>query len=336
LPNLRFPVFRSLIQAERLLDDLERVRSIKTEVEDFDCDGHDEVIVESPVMDFCFKPVLGGSLVELDYKQGEVNLLDIVSRREEASHQKLLNAIRSHEAGSGWDELMAKEKNLDEYLHFDWYRHASFVDHFFADGTDLKGLVHCDYGELGDFVNQPYRSTVRGSLEQVEIDFERSGALWQGEQKHRMRVKKTFRYAVKSDAFSMHYSIENLESSPIDVHFGVELVLGGMAGDAPDRYYTIAGKPLPGGRLRSEGKHESVRQFGAVDEWMNVEVGFLLDRQAGLWRFPIQTVSLSEAGFERLYQGSVMIPHWHFRLGPAGRGKASSWSVVLTQTVRGR
>jgi len=178
LPNLRFPVFRSLMQAERLLDDLERVRSIKTEVEDFDCDGHDEVIVESPVMDFCFKSVLGGSRVELDFKQGEVNLLDILSRREEASHQMLLKAIRSHEAGSDWDELMAKEKNLDERLHFDWYRHASFVDHFFTDGTDLKALVRCDYGELGDFVNQPYRSTVRGNLEHVEIDFERSGAVW--------------------------------------------------------------------------------------------------------------------------------------------------------------
>jgi 4-alpha-glucanotransferase len=78
----------------------------------------------------------------------------------------------------------------------------------------------------------------------------------------------------------------------------------------------------------------SVREFGAVDEWMNVEVSFVLGRPAGLWRFPIETVSLSEAGFERLYQGSVMIPHWRFTLAPDGSDAASSWSVVLKQTVR--
>ncbi len=336
LPNLRFPLFRNLLRAERLLDDLERVRSIKTAVEDFDCDGHDEVVVESPVMDFCFKPVLGGSLVELDYKPGSVNLLDILSRREEASHQRLLRAIRSHESGSGWDELMAKEKNLHEYLHFDWYRHASFVDHFFAGGTGMKGLLHCDYGELGDFVNQPYRSTVDGTPEHVIVEFERSGALWIAGLKHKLRVRKTFRYTVASNAFTVDYCVENLESSPIDIHFGVELALGGMAGDAPDRYYTIDGKPLRGGRLRSEGEHASVGAFGATDEWMNVDVEFTLGLPAGLWRFPIETVSLSEAGFERLYQGSVMIPHWRFRLAPAGSTGASSWSVPIIQTVRQR
>jgi 4-alpha-glucanotransferase len=334
LPNLRFPVFRDLIKAESLLDEIDKMKTIKTEMQDFDCDGHNEVIVESPIMDFCFKPVLGGSLVELDYKPGSVNLLDVLSRREEASHRKLLRAIRSHEAGSGWDELIAKEKNLDEYLHFDWYRHASFADHFFAEGTNLKGLLHCDYGELGDFVNQPYRSTVAGDAEHVVVEFERSGALWMDGQKHRVRVKKTFRYTVLSDAFTVDYSVENLENSPIDLHFGVELALGGMAGDAPDRYYTIDGLPMEGARLRSAAEHGAVLEFGAVDGWMNVEVGFKLGRPAGLWRFPIETVSLSEAGFERLYQGSVMIPHWRFMLAPSGSKGAGSWSVSITQTVR--
>jgi len=35
-----------------------------------------------------------------------------------------------------------------------------------------------------------------------------------------------------------------------------------------------------------------------------------------VWRFPIETVSMSEAGFERVYQNSVVVPLWEVDLAP--------------------
>ena len=40
---------------------------------------------------------------------------------------------------------------------------------------------------------------------------------------------------------------------------------------------------------------------------------------ATLWRFPVETVSQSEAGFERVYQGSAIVPLWRITLKPGGK-----------------
>jgi len=40
------------------------------------------------------------------------------------------------------------------------------------------------------------------------------------------------------------------------------------------------------------------------------------NRNSNLWRFPIETVSLSESGFERIFQGSCMLLYWPLDLEP--------------------
>ncbi|HEY4611725.1 MAG TPA: alpha-amylase/4-alpha-glucanotransferase domain-containing protein, partial [Bacteroidota bacterium] len=89
LPMLRYPIYKNLIDAEREMDTLERRTSIRVETTDFDNDGHDEIIVETPALNCYIKPDLGGSVFELDFKTISLNLLDIVSRREEGYHKKL-------------------------------------------------------------------------------------------------------------------------------------------------------------------------------------------------------------------------------------------------------
>ncbi|MBM2844735.1 MAG: hypothetical protein HW407_47, partial [Bacteroidetes bacterium] len=67
-------------------------------------------------------------------------------------------------------------------------------------------------------------------------------------------------------------------------------------------------------RLRSAGEEVDVKNCTLVDEWLGIETSFMFREPAVLWRHPLETVSLSEAGFERLYQASVVTPHWKFRL----------------------
>ena len=52
-------------------------------------------------------------------------------------------------------------------------------------------------------------------------------------------------------------------------------------------------------------------------------------RPATLWRFPLETVSLSEGGFERIYQGSLLLLQWRFRLP----GKSEEFRVRCTQST---
>jgi len=314
LPNLRFPVYRNLLQAEARLDHFEKLPLIRVEEVDFDCDGAKEVLVETDEMNLYFKPSIGGTLIELDYKPITFNLLDILSRREEGYHRRLMAHTEFGSNANVHDGVLAKEPGLEQHLHFDWYRHASLVDHFFGQETTPESFAQCKYLELGDFVNQAYTSRTRKSGDHVEVTLERDGALWIGAMPHRVTIRKAVRYSPGSSEFSVDYTIINGEAAPIDVWFGVEFCVGLMAGDTHDRYYKIEGRTLKDKRLRSAGEEVDVKNCTLVDEWLGIETSFMFREPAVLWRHPLETVSLSEAGFERLYQASVVTPHWKFRL----------------------
>ena len=50
-----------------------------------------------------------------------------------------------------------------------------------------------------------------------------------------------------------------------------------------------------------------------VGESMGVDVSISVDPPAELWRLPIETVSQSERGFERAYQGTSLVFSWPCR-----------------------
>ncbi len=313
LPNLRLPVYRSLLDAEGQLDKLQARSSIRVEELDFDCDGFPEIVVESPTLDFCIAPRFGGSLLELDVKPANVNLIDIVSRREEGYHRRLReDALNTLLHGS--EPVEVKEKGLERHLHFDWYRHGSLIDHILGEGTSLQSFAACNYPELGDFVNQPYAAEVISNGSAIAVKLAREGGIWKDGRRHAIAVRKELLFALGGNEFTVEYQIANLEKQPVDIWFGVEYAVGSMAGDAPDRYYDIEGKTLHDRRLRSAGEEGNVRTFRLVDEWLRLQTVFAVDTPATLWRFPLETVSLSEGGFERIYQGSILLLHWRYRL----------------------
>ena len=107
---------------------------------------------------------------------------------------------------------------------------------------------------------------------------------------------------------------------------GIEIILNFLAPDEPDRYFefgggrhllrwaaAIPGPELPQGRLR------------VVDEWQNVAATLAAPGASQVWVAPIETVSESEEGFERVYQGSQILAVWpvNFSAGALWRGSVS-------------
>jgi alpha-amylase len=110
-------------------------------------------------------------------------------------------------------------------------------------------------------------------------------------------------------------------------HFAVEFNFAGLAAGADDRYYyNGAGQQL--GRLESVLDLESAERIGVVDEWLGLDAALDLSQPAGVWTFPIQTVSTSEGGFELVHQSSVVAPHWHLTADEAG-----TWRVRIQLSV---
>ncbi|HEX9614092.1 MAG TPA: alpha-amylase/4-alpha-glucanotransferase domain-containing protein, partial [Bacteroidota bacterium] len=271
LPVLRYPVYHNLISAEADMDRIRKKKTASVDVCDFDCDGKHEVLVETPMLDCYVKPDEGGKVFELDFKPISLNLLDIVSRREEGYHRKLLqNSQKKNGDGqvtSIHDIVSMKEEGLEKHLHYDWYRRGSLIDHFLGSGTTLEALWQCQYPEEGDFVNQPYVAHV-GRSGGASVQLVRNGAIWRDGKPHKLRVQKTLHIDAGNAQIQTKYKIHNSEQTPVSLWFGVEFNVGLQAGDAADRYYYIPGRALDDARLRSKGEITDAAVVGLRDEWL--------------------------------------------------------------------
>jgi len=333
LTSLRSTAYRNLISAENELDKVERKKIIKYEFTDFDKDGKEELIVETPNFNVYINPNYGGQIFELDFKPAEFNITDVMTRKKEGYHEKLLqlskelNNPNNQGVASIHDMLTAKEEGLEKFLHYDWYRRGSLIDHFFGAETTIENFYQCKYPEQGNFVNQPYRADVELRHGVIEITLSRDGHVWVENERKNLRLQKKIIIDKNSTEVLFRYKLENLEEEEIDLWFGVEFVCNFLAPNSDDRYFYFVGYEVDDSKLASIGEVEDVTSFGVVDKWLGVDMNFYLDKFANVWRFPIETVSLSEAGFERVYQGSVILLHWNIKL-------SREWNVEIRNIFR--
>ena len=131
-----------------------------------------------------------------------------------------------------------------------------------------------------------------------------------------VRLVKTAGLYARQSIVEIHYELVNLHTESVELWFAPEFNFSLLAGNAPDRYYEIEGVSLDDRTLASRGVLENVKQIKLVDEWKGFSVLLALDRPANFWRFPIETVSQSESGFERTYQSSVLLFNWKISLQP--------------------
>lgn len=352
LTNLRTATYKHLLMAENLADAARQGNVFfNIETSDFDCDGQPEVLIETPYQNLYLDPQEGGGLFELDYRPKAFNLLDTLSRRYEPYHDKLADAViddgSAGEAKTIHDRVVTKEKGLERLLHYDWYRRMSLLDHFLAENTTLDTLYEMRYGEEGDFINQPYTlSKAAGN----EVILERLGQVWIQGTAYPIHVQKKLTVAKDSAETRIEYRMTNRSEDTATLWFAPEFNVNLLAPDAPDRYYRVLAtepskkapaKPEDGGvalaertetltdtRMVSKGVLEGIPGIALVDDWMGLTYQLVFDRPTTLWRFPIETVSQSEAGFERVYQSSALFPNWKLSLAPG-----QTETLVLVQRI---
>jgi len=80
--------------------------------------------------------------------------------------------------------------------------------------------------------------------------------------------------------------------------------------------------------LASTGETNNVSRVSLVDEWLKLKLTLAFSQPAALWRAPVETVSQSEAGFERVYQSSMVMPLWRISLRPG-----AAWETTITVAI---
>ncbi|TMC44885.1 MAG: DUF1926 domain-containing protein [Chloroflexi bacterium] len=143
-----------------------------------------------------------------------------------------------------------------------------------------------------------------------------------------VHLQKTLFVPLGEEKLIVRYTIHNKGQSRLQTRFACEWnvhLLGG--GGNEQAYYRVEGQKLENGRFDSTGEVPQVQQFHIGDSWIKQDIGFSLDEPATLWRFSIETVTGSEAGFERNHQGSCLTLLWPLLLEAN-----QSWNVTITCT----
>lgn len=332
LPHLRNAIFKHLISADSLLEKINHRDNNWLEVEaaDFNLDARKEIRLASHRLVSFLSPAHGGHLYELDIRGAKHNLLATLCRRPEPYHDIIRKAAQEQaQGGQNGDDIgkihnavRFKQPGLEQKLQYDNTPRKSLMDHFYQPGVDLDTVINGG-GELGDFVEGVYLSSVRRTDDECDVRMSRKGHVGPYE----VEVTKTVSLS-KSAAGTLvvQYELSNLPTE-VPLHFGVEFNFAGMAAGASDRYYyNHLGKQL--GQLESKLDLEKLDRIGLVDEWLGLDAALDLSSPASIWTFPIETISQSEGGYELVHQSSVVIPHWEFVADDEGR-----WSVTITLSL---
>lgn len=318
LNHLRTAIYENFIAADCVLDTIAGpAGSVVASTVDFDGDGQYEHVLETDHLAVFVNPGDGGTIFELDYKPGRFNLLNTLTRREEAYHDELVAEQDSGDEGrakSIHDHFQSKEKGLDQILFYDSCRRASLRDHFYGADLDVEALYRNEAADLSDLATSAYDSSFRGT----DLVLSASGAIATAGQRA-VQVRKIVSPAAGDSTVEISYDITYHGVAPFSGIFGVEFSVNFLTGSAPDRYYHTEERDLGRPMLGTRGTEHALSHFAMRDEWMRLETGWRLSEHGTLYFFPLETVSQSECGQERVYQGSVVTVAWPVGLEPGDK-----------------
>ncbi len=312
LPHIRAAIYSHLIEAESLIRQLEK-KQLEIKMVDFDFDGHDEILVETNKLTSIFKPNNGGTMIELSFLDKKFSLTDTLTRRKEGYHLKLEQAVTEDKADGSksiHDLVLTKEDGLSDYLLEDWYLKRCFIDHVFTDDVDFEKFKSNKFGEFGDFVLERYDSHVANN----KITLTRHGKIRQSDGETGLTIEKSFQFSDDSETIEVVYKLTADCQTPIDINFAVENNFNFQAGHAIDRFVLIDNEQPKEAYLDSYGKHKDAHAAALIDQYRNIGVALYSQHKSNIWHLPIFTVSLSEGGFEKVYQGTTIVNQFNLKV----------------------
>ncbi|HEY6384056.1 MAG TPA: alpha-amylase/4-alpha-glucanotransferase domain-containing protein [Candidatus Acidoferrum sp.] len=313
-PHLRTELWRSLIRAEAIADRQTAATLIPhVELLDYDADGAHEHLFTASEYQALLKPTDGGTLAAFDFRPVAATLINSIQRRPEAYHARLREAAKTSVPGgvaSIHEQTLVKEPGLERFLHYDrWPRHA-FRTLLFDLGRTQAQYETLDLQEDPGFAGGAFHVNSSSSNDaQLIREDELKLAAKGGSPAPRLSLAKRFSFGHAPNGCEVGCEIglklKHSLATPIAV--GTESIINLLAPAEADRFFETPKGPqnlrfsgvLPGPLLRME------------DGWQRIRITLHAPGAKEFWVAPIETVSESEEGFERVYQGSQILAIWH-------------------------
>ena len=347
--HVRSAIYHHLIKAENAADKMRFGEGHWQHYKftDFDKDSQDELVIESDQQNIYIDPQRGGAIFEWDMRRSMHNVLSVMSRYEEGYHRTLrefeqerrkreafaakqsadTSTADSTQPVSPHTSVRTKEPDLDRYLVVDPYRRKSLVDHFLSPSTTLSDFALLDFEEMGRFAEQPYETSIRQESDGLRVTLSREGQVRRHGALGPLQVflNKTLFLPIGKERLVVVYTIENRAQAPLQTRFACEWNFNFLGGGGNDQAYChIEGQELENDHFDGTGESIQVSSFSIGNSWIQQDLTFTLNKATMLWRYSIDTVTGSEAGFERTHQGNCLTLVWPLLLEPG-----QSWSVEI-------
>jgi len=275
LPHLRAAAYRELIAAETFAGGKET----RVERGDLDLDGDEDALLETPAW-AAWVTARGAALWAFDDRLRGWNWGDTLARRPEAYHARLRDAsLGGGEGQTIHAAIRLKEPGLAALVgQYDARGRASFLDRWSETGIqhdwglDRFGIAHAEGAEL-------HLALAEGEAPAITKRYARAG----------------------DDTLEVTYTLTS--DRPRQGALEIELNLGLHVARAADRFVELDGRHDDPPEFGARSSREGVAVTAFVDAWADRRLTVAIDPRCDFRRAPIETVSLSEGGAERVFQG---------------------------------
>jgi 4-alpha-glucanotransferase len=338
ISHMRLATWEHIIAAEDLAESSTDTL-VASELADLDMDGVDEVRLADAGQVVVVDLAEGAGIGAWDVRPVRHALAAVMRRRPEAYHETLrLHEARLVTAGrtttaepagghggptSIHEVVRTKEPGLSARLVYDRFERRSGLVRFLEPDTTADDWANAGAVELGDAVEHPYelvdlapgRLVVRRDATVAEATVTVTKTIVIGGD----RRSPTLEFAV---------GLEHRDGPPVHARLGLEWTLTMLGGGGnPAAWWEVTDSRLG---HDSAGAATGVTTHAQGNDDVGLSVATSVDVPAELWWAPVETISNSEGGFERVYQGSGALLSWPLRMGPGERCRRVVRHVVAT------
>ncbi|MFL5684920.1 MAG: alpha-amylase/4-alpha-glucanotransferase domain-containing protein [Chloroflexota bacterium] len=325
ISHMRLATWAHLIAAEDLAETAAG-SLVSAERRDTDLDGIDEVRLAGDGQVVVVDVAEGAGIGSWDIRLVRHAVTAVMRRRPEAYHEKLraLPASRTDHGGEApvsiHEAVRLKEPGLAKLLVYDAYERRSALIRVLPLDTTPESWSSAAATDLGDLVS--------GAFE-VDRLHEGRSVVHRDTTIGRASITATKRFELGGDrrapTVAVTVELEHRGGPDLKARVGLEwslTMLGG--GGNPAAWWEVDGeRSAHDGR----GAASALDQISQGNDDIGVSVTSSM-ASADAWWAPIETVSNSEDGFERVYQGSGLLLSW-----PVTLRRGERWSRTIANTV---
>lgn len=331
LSHMRLATLEHLIAAEDAAERAAGRTGVQIQTADFDVDGYDELLVSTPGQVILLKPDEGGGIGSWDIRAARQALASVMRRRPEVYHDTLRAAdtgevpeqAAGEDAVSIHDLIKVNEPGISERLWYDDYERRSGLVHLLPPGTTAEAFEQAAFEELGDFTSGAFE--VAGTGDGM-VELLRDGWFRHPDgTRSALRVRKSHLFGDdrRTPTLDLQVQLTNTGDRAIEALLGIEFVLNLLGGGGnPAAWYKVDGETGSFDARKTAGSTDHV---GMGNDYLGIELESRPTPDAAAWWSSIETMSLSESGFEGIHQGGCLLWTWPISLA---RGETTTLSLA--------